>query len=230
MISSPQFKSPIIFLVSEFVVIVFGVLTALGVDEWRNAREQESIRDQLFIALISDLKDDAIDFEQVMYMAQQRSETCQMLLDFDFDQNVPDRHTKTSIGDAFRICGLYARLETNETAFSEMTANGTGMAIRDTGLRIRIMRYYSLARDRADLNTLFQTSTRPYGDQLLLMGYAFSDGEDIDLRLALGNPQLRASIRNILATLPYAIRVTNELVEANQELLQRLTASGSDTD
>ena len=34
-----RFKSPIIFLASEFVVIVLGVLTVLAVDEWRSSRE-----------------------------------------------------------------------------------------------------------------------------------------------------------------------------------------------
>jgi len=230
MINSPRFKSPMLFLISEFVVIVLGVLTALGVDEWRNARQQENIRDQLIVALISDLEEDALDFEQVNAVAQERTVSCNMLLNSDFKADTPDRQTIASITDAFRLCNRYARLEPNETAFSEMTSNGTGLTISNTALRIKIMRYYSLARDRSDLNALFQITTTPYRNQLLSMGYAPSDVGEIDFQEVLNNPQLRASVKNIVTSLPYVIRVTDELIEANQALLAELKAIRADVD
>ena len=45
-----------LFLVSEFVVIVLGVLVALGVDEWREAQKQREVREQLIAGLIADLE------------------------------------------------------------------------------------------------------------------------------------------------------------------------------
>lgn len=230
MIISPRFKSPTLFLISEFVVIVLGVLTALGVDEWRNARQQASIRDQLIIALISDLENDAVDFEQVNTVARERTVSCNMLLNADLKADMPDRQTIALISNAFRFCNRYARLEPNETAFSEMTSNGTGMSISDTSLRIKIMRYYSLTRDRSDLNTLFQISTTPYRNQLLSMGYAPGDVGDIDFQEVLNSPQLRATIKNVVSSLPYVIRVTDELIEANQELLDELKAIRAEVD
>lgn len=225
-----RFKSPVIFLASEFVVIVLGVLTALAVDEWRNSREQAEIREQLLTALIPDLDDDLGDYEQVVRSSRTRLDACGKLLNADVVSLDGNEAAAVQLGDAFFHCSRYARLETSETAISEMTANGSGRTIEDTELRIRIMRYYALARDRADINMLFQSTTLAHVGELANQGFALLDRQGIDAPLVLSNPVLRARIKGIMATLPYAIEVTEDLIQENRALLAELAAVREDSD
>lgn len=117
---------------------------------------------------------------------------------------------------------MTAILETNESTFSEMTANGTGVAIDDTALRLRISQYYHLTRDRADINPMVEGAADDYRDQLVVLGYSYADRDNLDVETILGNAQVRALIRSIDDGLPYAVQGARELLEANEALQAEL--------
>lgn len=53
-----------VFLLSEFAIIVLGVLAALAVDSWIAARQYDEIREHLIASLLLDLKEDRADYEE----------------------------------------------------------------------------------------------------------------------------------------------------------------------
>jgi hypothetical protein len=217
-----RLKSGIFRLASEFVVIVLGVLAALGVDEWRGAVKQQEVRELLFAGLISDLEENAADYEEVLQVSRRRLEHCRVALKQYDSARAGELQKGVSIGDMFDELGYYARLETSESTYTEMTTSGTGVAINDIGLRLRITRHYSLARDQADLNEFFEATTRPYHERLRELGYSPADRDDVDSQLVLRDPQIRAILKTMERTLIYATVVSARLIESNQSLQAEL--------
>ena len=206
-IKSSSLKSGVAKLASEFIVIVLGVLAALAVDESRKAAEQRETREQLVAGLISDLKDNAADYQEVFQVSQDRLAHCRMVLE-NYGRNAADPVPRERFGDAVFELGYYTRLETSEGAYAEMSASGTGAAIQDTELRLKIARHYSQARDQADLNQFFENTSRPYHARLLALGYSPADREEIDPAIILGDPQIRAILKTMEVTLEYSLQMT----------------------
>ena len=211
-----------LFLVSEFVVIVLGVLVALGVDEWREAQKQREVREQLIAGLIADLEGDRRDYEQVRNMGRRRLQYCRALLAAPVDGTPVDLPGGVTLGDAVYGAGFWNRLETNFGTYSEMTSSGAGLAIQNIELRLQISKYYARAINRADLNDLLEDTGSRFINRLHELGFSPSERDAIDIELVRGDRQVRAALKTIEAISPYVERVTQELLDANAVLLERL--------
>ena len=217
-----KLRRPALFLATEFVVIVLGVLVALGVDEWRDAQKRHETRDQLVAGLIADLEGDRRDYEQVRNMGRRRLEYCRALLAAAADDPPVVLPGGETLGDAVYGAGFWNRLETSLGTYTEMTASGAGSAIEDTELRLQISNYYARAINRADLNDLLETTGLRFINRLHELGFSPSERDAIDLKLVLGDRQIRAAIKTIESIMPYVERVTQELLDDNAALLERL--------
>ena len=218
-----------LFLVSEFVVIVLGVLVALGVDEWREAQKQREVREQLIAGLIADLEGDRRDYEQVRNMGRRRLQYCRALLAAPVDGTPVDLPGGVTLGDAVYGAGFWNRLETNFGTYSEMTSSGAGLAIQNIELRLQISKYYARAINRADLNDLLEDTGSRFINRLHELGFSPSER---DVAMVFQNyalyphmtvrGNLSYGLKTIEAISPYVERVTQELLDANAVLLERL--------
>ncbi len=207
-------------------MIVLGVLAAFAVDEWREAAEQQEIHEQLIAGLIADLEENAIDYEEVLRTSENRLEHCRLILSHHANADASQLPESELFGDALYELGYFALLETADGAYAEMAASGTGVVIRDTELRLRIAKHYSLARDQADLNDFREATTRPYHDALLRLGFSPADRNEIDYQMVLNDPEIRAILRSMEETLGYVIAATGWLIDSNQELQHELLSAG----
>ena len=66
---------------AELIVIVVGVLIALGVDDWRQTGEERRIERQAYVQLLEDLRLDSIDVIQARARAGNRSQAGLTLLE-----------------------------------------------------------------------------------------------------------------------------------------------------
>src|SRR5210317_1152108 len=66
----------------ELMIIVFGVLIALAVDEWRDNIQLAEQRRHILSTLLVDLEEDRIDYEDFNTTARRRSRAAQFLLSY----------------------------------------------------------------------------------------------------------------------------------------------------
>ena len=59
-----KLSKPSVFLASEFVIIVLGVLLALSVDNWNQERLDNKTKSHLIESLLSDLREDKEDYNE----------------------------------------------------------------------------------------------------------------------------------------------------------------------
>ena len=204
-------------LLSEFVVIVFGVLVALGVDEWRDTRLDGQIRDALLSGLVTDLVADSNDIAGFVGGSLYRMKWGEALIDVAGGREMdPD-----SLATAFRALGMSSRLEIVESTFEELVGSGASRTIPDPELRLMISSYYGLGRDRQDINDLLWPGMLRYREALTDRGYSYTDGTRIPVSVAR-DPEVAAIVRELTVWAGEAAQYTTDLTEANAELLERV--------
>lgn len=103
-----------------------------------------------------------------------------------------------------------------------MISAGGRMAVYDNDLRSQILRYYSLATDRAAVNGFITPGTQRFQVALEAMGISPSDRETIDVQSVMANPTASALVRTLGETAKFATLYIEDLVEANNQLRESI--------
>src|SRR5210317_372105 len=167
---------------AELVIIVIGVLIALAVDEWRDNIQLEKQRNHILSSLLVDLEEDRKDYEDFNATSQRRSRAAQYLLSYSTAGDLESTGWTRSPGEAIFQLAYSARIETTRSGFMEMISAGGRMAVYDDDLRSQILKYYSLATDRAAVNGFITPQTQRFNAALEAIGVSPSDRDAIDAR------------------------------------------------
>lgn len=219
-----KLSKPSVFLISEFVVIVLGVLVALAVDSWNSSRQDERTRAFLVESLLSDLREDAEDYKEFVDVSGRRSAAANLVQ--QLADAGPERSDKQAglAKEALYLLGASPRLETVDSTFREMSALGSGATMHDRDLRLKISYYYGLARDRADVNDLLAPGILRYRASLEDIGISFVDRQAIDVGAVMEYKKTLAIVRELGRTADAAVRLAADLQQANANLIARLEA------
>ena len=221
-----KLSKPSVFLFSEFVIIVLGVLVALAVDNWNESRKNDEIRAHLIASLLNDLGEDANDYSQFADDSELRAKAAQLILSHAAGEAVNFAAEDLTAGEALYLLGRTSRLETVESTFQQMTARGTGTSIADSELRIEISHYYGLARDRADINETLMPAILRYRAYLEELGVSYVDRDALDIDRVVAEHHILAIIRELGLWASIAERLTADIQAANEKLTARLQSLG----
>ncbi len=218
-----KLSKPSVFLASEFVIIVLGVLLALSVDNWNQERQDNKTKSHLIESLLSDLREDKEDYNEFFADCIARHAAANFI-----DERAADSLEWTDIEyeqarDALWMLGTTSRLETVESTFREMSALGSAATIGDNELRLKISYYYGLARDRSDLNDILLPAILRYRASLEEIGISFVDHQRIDVDAIMKSEKTLAIIRE-LGFWANVVLFATDLQEANADLISSLEA------
>lgn len=203
---------------AELMIIVIGVLIALAVDEWRDNIQLEKQRVHILSALLVDLEEDRKDYEDFNTTSRRRWQAAQFLLSYSTTEGLKSGGWSESPGEAVFRLAYSARVQTTRSGFTEMISAGARMAVHDDELRSQILKYYSLATDRAAVNQFITPETERFHGALESIGVSASDRERIDVQSVMANPTVSALVRTLGETAQFAMRYIEDLVEANDQL------------
>lgn len=160
----------------EFLVIVVGVLVALGVDDWRQYHDDRQLEEHLLDRLQAELLADASDLASARREVNARLWVLDAVLAELRDPNAAARlqpqrlealqnpplldslRTASGRGSTWtfdpvaeplgRTFRLWPEFDLSDDAYQEMLATGSLGLIRDRELRSAMMRYYRVAEDQ----------------------------------------------------------------------------------
>lgn len=207
---------------AELAIIVVGVLLALAVDEWRDNVELEKQRNHILSSLLVDLEEDRRDYNDFNATSRRRWQAAQFLLSLSEAGDSKSTEWTKSPGEAIFDLAYSARIQTTRSGFTEMISVGGRMAIDDNDLRSQILKYYSLATDRAAINGFIAPQTQRFHAALEAMGISPSDRDTIDAQSVMANPTASALVRTLGATAEFATVYIEDLVEANNQLAESI--------
>jgi hypothetical protein len=134
----------------EFIVIVIGVLVALAVDDWRQARADHALEKHLLSSLRADLEADEDDAKfQEENEQRLRDAVDHILAVIDHPLAAPTvikDTTANEIDASLWLLWWRVELEVFDSTYSEMIATGSFKVIQNTALRAQISKYYTDSR------------------------------------------------------------------------------------
>ena len=218
-----KLSKPSVFLASEFVIIVLGVLLALSVDNWNQERQDNKTKSHLIESLLSDLREDKEDYNEFFADCIARHAAANFIDERAADSLEWTDSEYEQARDALWRLGTTSRLETVESTFREMSALGSAATIGDNELRLKISYYYGLARDRSDLNDILLPAILRYRASLEEIGISFVDHQRIDVDAVMKSEKTLAIIRE-LGFWANVVLFATDLQEANADLISSLEA------
>jgi hypothetical protein len=194
-------------LVAEFLVIVTGVLVALGVDQWRDDREDDALEVAYAGRLLSDLR---VDTAQYGGMLRDRWSVKGDVLLGLFQGRLPEAEDAEEMVAALDVSGWVGIIAAQTAAFREMESSGRLGLLWNPHTREALASYY--ARHEF-LSGILDSS--PSGYRLLVYEaipgaarYAYHSGQDIDgsmvsagARALLNDPRMAPAVNAELAYL-----------------------------
>jgi hypothetical protein len=213
---------------AELTIIVIGVLIALAVDEWRDDIQLEKQRSHILSTLLVDLEEDRRDYEDFNATSQRRSRAAQFLLSYYTGGDLVSTGWTGSPGEAIFQLAYSARVQTTRSGFMEMISTGGRMAVYDDDLRSQILKYYSLASDRAAVNGFITPQTQRFNAALETIGVSPSDRDAIDAQIVMANPTANALVRTLGETAAFSTMYIEDLVEANHKLAESIRRALAD--
>ena len=127
------------FVVGEFLIIVAGVLVALGVDQWRGSMADRALEARYLQRLGADLASDTASSGEYQIVLETKASVLRDLVSSDPLSRLLERENLM----ADLVYSQFKALQTNRaTTFQELQSTGNMKLIQDLGLRGRITEYY----------------------------------------------------------------------------------------
>ena len=126
--------------VAEFVVIVFGVLAALAIDQWWTEREDRNTEAEYISRIRADLNQDIRNFTRFEEIYETKARIIKDLRDQPVSALL-SRDLEALLQDLV-FSGYYGVPGTQSTTFYELSSTGRLMLIQDVTLRDGLSRYY----------------------------------------------------------------------------------------
>lgn len=134
--------------VLDVLVVVFGVLLALGIDQYRTSLKDEQIERDYLQALRSDLQSDLDQFDEDIYPEiNARLEAAERLLAISEDNLPVDVSSQARFYEDIGQSGFMRIYQPRKTALEDLLATGNLRNITNFELRLSILNYYEKAKN-----------------------------------------------------------------------------------
>jgi hypothetical protein len=208
-------------LLGEFLVIVVGVLVALGVDDLRQASEDRELESYLRVRLAQDLDEDIEELERVILRAERRLWLINTVLGVDTGGDdapsgpfpagdadvigncVPSCDPYSSDFRPLSVLAMFTQFDLSDGTYREMLATGSLRVLRDLALRESLAAYYNLAAEGAAGDQRSGQYHEQFLDELQLVGLTSDDPLALpELRTELAShPSMMVTLRRLRSTI-----------------------------
>lgn len=128
---------------SDVLVVVIGVLLALGIDQFKNSLKDDQIEKDYLQALRSDLQSDIAQFHDDIYPEiNARLEAADRLLSISEDNLPSDIASQAAFYEDIGQSGFMRIYQPRKTALEDLLATGNIRNITNFELRLSILNYY----------------------------------------------------------------------------------------
>jgi hypothetical protein len=229
-------------LLAEFLVIVLGVLVALGVDDWRQASADKELGEHLVARIAQDLDEDLGELERVTLRAQRRIWlTDAVLWDLEGEAgslatSFPEG-TADAVGDCIPTCdpyspefsplsvlGMFTQFDLTDGTYREVLSTGSLRVFQDLQLRAELAAYYNLATEGAAGDERSGRFHEQFLDEIQEAGLTTSDEIMLGELIATlkGYPRMSVTLRRLRSTILNQLFNYERVASAARELRSKL--------
>ena len=230
---------------AEAVVIIFSVLVALALDDWRDARAERELEHYLIVSLKEDLTADLAELDSVLKSTKAVERASRFLLGESDEylaeefgviglglsrlvENSTDAAPVTQKEAAVRVLVGGIDFDLSDLTFQEMMSTGSFRVVRNEALRRQIARYYWFVRSFNIANSTAEAYRFNLLQALLRNGVAPGSINVEQLAVAVADQEVRALVDQLGATARSLHDVHITFVEQAEQLLAAVEAEMSD--
>ena len=202
---------------AEAIVIIFSVLVALALDDWRDAKAERALEHYLMVSLKEDLTADLEELDSVLKSAEAVEQASRFLLG-ESDEYLAAEFGLIGLGlsrlvenspDAFQVTHQEAAVsalvggidfDLSDLTFQEMMSTGSFRVVRNEALRRQITGYYWFVRSFNIANSTAEAYRFGLLKALLRNGVAPGSINAEQLTDAVDDLEVRALVNQLGAT------------------------------
>jgi hypothetical protein len=141
LLTENKFSKYLLYAIGEIVLVVIGILIALGVNNWNQENKEKKIGDDLLVRIHRDLVQDTIDFRGVIIRNNTLREDLKELLVVLYDgvDTMEEVRNMSNTWDQM----LDQAFSPNDNTYRSMLSSGTLGLIRNAELKEEIVDLYS---------------------------------------------------------------------------------------
>jgi hypothetical protein len=141
MLTENKFSKYLLYAIGEIILVVIGILIALGVNNWNQENRDHRIADDLLVRIHRDLVKDTIDFKNVIkHNDALREDLKELLVElYDGIDNMNEVKNFSQTWDQM----LDQAFSPNDNTYRSMLSSGTLGLIRNAELKDEILDLYS---------------------------------------------------------------------------------------
>ncbi len=230
---------------AEAIVIIFSVLVALALDDWRDATAEHALEQHLLVTLREDLMADLEELDSSLESAVVVEQASSFLLG-EANEYLAGELGSIGLGlsrlvghspDASRVTQEQAAVsvlvggidfDQSDLTFQEMMSTGSFRVVRNEALRRKVARYYWVVRSFNIANSTAESYRIGLTKALLRNGVAPNSIDPELLSNAVDDPEVRAMIEQLGATARTLHDVHITFVEQAKQLLAAVEAELDD--
>jgi len=135
-----KFSKYLLYAIGEIVLVVIGILIALGVNNWNKEKNEHRLGDDLLVRIHHDLIKDTINFNSVIkHNNELREDLRELLVNlYDGVDNINEVQNMSNTWDEM----LDQAFSPNDNTYRSMLSSGTIGLIRNTELKEEILDLY----------------------------------------------------------------------------------------
>ncbi len=137
LLSENKFSKYLIYAIGEIILVVIGILIALGINNWNENRKIEKIEEKYLSELSEAIELDILDLKSNINNSQKTIESIDLLLNH-LEKNLP---YNDSLNKHFTRSSLFTNLITNSSVYDKLASTGLDIISSDS-LQKKIVRYY----------------------------------------------------------------------------------------
>jgi len=202
---------------AEAVVIIFSVLVALALDDWRDATAERALEQHLLVTLTEDLKADLEELDSSLESAVVVEQASNFLLGEANEylagelgstglglsrlvENSPNASRVTQEQAAVRVLVGGIDFDQSDLTYQEMMSTGSFRVVRNEALRRKVARYYWMVGSFNITNSTAESYRIGLTKALLRNGVAPGSINPELLSNAVDDPEVCALIEQLGAT------------------------------
>ncbi|WP_242083053.1 DUF6090 family protein [Aestuariivivens sediminis] len=164
LLSESKFSKYIIYALGEIILVVVGILIALGVSNWNENRKERYRAHSVLEHLSNEIKQDSVYFNNV-YQAEKNIylRGAEVL----FNEHVKDEITEeydSIIGMSFRLACFTPGIKALKNAYEELTASNLLTHINSEDLKKNLKAYYG----QIDFLNSYSDQSQPLSNDLIM--------------------------------------------------------------
>ena len=157
LLSQNKFSKYLLYAIGEIILVVFGILIALQINNANENRKARTIETSYLERLKVDLKENKTLWEETLDRKQKQLEAAHIFLNLRFSKN---QDTVMRIMPYFTAVGSWKDININQVTFNEMVSSGRLNIITNDSIKIKLLSLDKLYKAILNRQELLQEEYR----------------------------------------------------------------------